>query len=226
MNILKKILHKPYRLCNYLYNKLFTKNLFKTQVNKWFLLNGDNKYLINHNLNKDSIVFEVWWYTWVFTDKIIEKYNCNIYVFEPIKEFYHILVNKYKNNKKIKVFNIWLSNKNEKIIVSKSKDATSVFKNSWEKEEIEIIDIKDFIKENQLENLKIDLMSINIEWWEYPLVERLLEIIPNNVLSYQIQFHDFIDNAESKRNNILNLLEKNNYKKWYSFPFVWELFKK
>ena len=61
----------------------------------WFcrksIRNNCNSYLINHNLNKDSIVFEVWWYTWVWADKMIDKYDPNMYIFEPVKEYYNIL---------------------------------------------------------------------------------------------------------------------------------------
>lgn len=226
MNILKKYIYRLICWFRYIYYVIFSEDLFKTNVNKWFFLNWDQKNLINHNLNENSTIFEVWWYTWIFTDKIIKKYNCNIYVFEPVEDFYNILIKKYKENPKIKVFHFWLSNKNETIEIWKSDDWSSVFKNFWETELIKLVDINDFIIQEKLQDQKIDLISINIEWGEYDLIERILCKYPNLFQCFQVQFHDFIENANEKRLNTLKLLNKNDYKKWYSFPFVWELFNK
>lgn len=226
MNILKLYLYRIISGIRYIYYTIFTKNLFKINVNKWFLLDWDKNFLINHKLNASSIVFEVWGYIWVFTDKIINKYNCTIYVFEPVEEFYNILLNKYKNNPKIKVFHFWLSNKNQIIKISKSDDWSSVFKNSNKSELIKLIDINDFIIKEHLENKKIDLISINIEWGEYGLIDRILTLYPNIFSAFQVQFHDFVEKAPQKRLDIINLLYKHNYRKGYSFPFVWEFFNK
>lgn len=226
MNILKKIIYRIICLMQFIYFKIFTKDIFKIYVNKWFLLNWDETYLINHNLNSNSVIFEVWWYTWVFSDKIIEKYNPYMYIFEPVEDFYNILVNKYKNNSKIKIFHFWLSNKNEILKISKSDDWSSIHKKSELLEEIKLVDIKDFIIDEKLKDKVIALISINIEWGEYVLIERILNNFPNIFKSFQIQFHDFVKDADKKRVNNLLLLEKNNYTKWYSFPFVWEYFYK
>lgn len=45
-----------------------------------------------------------------------------MYIFEPVREYYDILKNKYRNNDKIKIFNFGLSNKNEEISIGKSHD--------------------------------------------------------------------------------------------------------
>jgi len=51
-----------------------------------------------------------------------------MYIFEPVREYYAILKNKYRDNPKIKIFDFGLSNKNEEISIGKSQDGTSVFK--------------------------------------------------------------------------------------------------
>lgn len=226
MNILKKTIYRIICLFKFIYFKIFNWSLFKIYINKWFLFDWDESYLINHNLTENSIVFEVWWYTWVFSDKLIKKYNPLIYIFEPIEDFYNILINKYKNNPRIKIYKFWLSNKNEIIKIYKSGDWSSIYKQNWIWEQIQLIDIKDFIISEKLEHANIDLISINIEWGEYVLIERILENFPKIFKSFQVQFHDFVKDADNKRNNILKLFEQKWYKKWYSFPFVWEYFEK
>lgn len=188
------------------------------------MLSGDDSYLTNHKLNTESVVFEVGGYTWVFSDVILQKYDCYMYIFEPVREYYDILKNKYRNNDKIKIFNFGLSNKNEEISIGKSHDWSSVFKKSWQHEMVQLVDFDTFVSQEDIGDKKFDLISINIEGGEYDLLERILQTSPHMMQSIQVQFHDFVPNAGEKRDRILLLLEKNGYKKGYSFPFVWEFF--
>lgn len=188
------------------------------------MLGWDSKYLTNHNLHKDSIVFDVWGYIWIFSDEIIRKYDCYMYIFEPVKEYYDTLVKKYKNSNKIKILQFWLSDIDENVEISRLDNATSIYKNEGKKEQIKLVDFKTFIMQENLEDLRVDLISINIEWWEYPLINRILETYPNMMEKIQVQFHDFIDNSDQKRDDVLKKSYEKWYKKWYSFPFVWELF--
>jgi len=64
-----------------------------------------NKVKSESLFNKDSIIFDCGGFKGEYTDDIIHKYNCNVYIYEPIKEFSDRLINKYKNNKKIHVIN-------------------------------------------------------------------------------------------------------------------------
>lgn len=226
MNTLKNILYKFYHLAHYMYYYIFTNNTFRANVNKWFLIEWDKKYIINHNLTEESIVFEVGWYTWVFSDHIIDKYNCYMYIFEPVKDFYDILIEKYKDNPKIKIYQFWLSNQTKKQTISKSSDESSIFKKWFKEETIQIVDIYEFLKKNNLIYKKIDLIQINIEWGEYDLLPRIIERVPDIFQNIQVQFHDFVENANIKRNNILYSLSEHNYVSGYSFPFVREYFYK
>lgn len=210
----------------YIYFLASSQNIFKINVNKRFFLDGDKKFLIKHNLNSNSIVFEVWWYTGVFADLMIKLYNPYIYIFEPVQEYYNILQKKYSDNKKIKIFWFWLSDKDVTISIGKSNDWSSIFKQWTEAEEIVLKDVYGFLKTENLIDTKIDLISINIEWGEYQLLDRILHTTPNIFANIQVQFHDFVENASAKRNSILDTLYKNWYTCWYSFPFVRELFKK
>lgn len=225
MNGFKKIIYRLLCGIKFLYFTIFSGNTFQKNINKWFFLDGDANFLLAHDLNEKSIVFDVGWYTGVFSDAIIQSYNPYIYIFEPVEKYYKILENKYKNNSKIQVFHFWLSDTAEEIDISIEDDASSIFKNNWQKEKILLRNIVDVLKELKIDGESIDLMAINIEWWEYNLLEKLLKnnCYPNSI---QVQFHDFVDGATNKRDSILDLLNKSGYKKWYSFPFVWELFKR
>lgn len=220
------ILYRTISGLRYIWFSLFSRDVFKINVNKRFLVNWNKKFLIKHNLHSTSIVFEVWWYTGVFTDMIIALYDPYMYIFEPVREYYDILCKKYTHNKKIKIFWFWLSDKNETISIGKSHDWSSIFKQWAEKEKILLQDIYDFLTKEELIHKKIDLISINIEWGEYKLLGRILETTPDVFRNIQVQFHDFVENASLQRNFILDTLYRNGYTRGYSFPFVRELFKK
>jgi len=65
----------------------------------------------------------------------------------------------------------------------------------------------DFIKEYKIG--RIDLMKINIEGGEYDLLEHLLDsAFISNIYNIQVQFHDFVPNAESRMNKIQESLSK------------------
>ena len=65
-------------------------------------------------------------------------------------------------------------------------------------------------------------MKINIEGGEYDLLEHFLESgFIKNINNIQIQFHDFIPNAEERMKKIQYELEKT-HSLTYQYPFVWE----
>ena len=53
------------------------------------------------------IIFDVGAYKGVFTNKINKKYKSKIYAFEPLDNYYNFLVEKFKDDKNIRLFNIY-----------------------------------------------------------------------------------------------------------------------
>lgn len=166
--------------------------------------------MINYNLDKNSIVFDLGGYKGEFAEKIYKKYNSNIYIFEPVKEYFKILETKFKNNEKIKIFNFGLSNKEEEIEISLNNDGSSTFIKNGEKEIIKLKDIISFLNKNSIK--EIDLFKINIEGGEFEVLPALIENdFIKNIGNLQIQFHNFINNAETKRDSIQKELIKITY---------------
>ena len=192
-------------------------------VQTWLSERGDWTYRLNYDLNKDSIVIDAGGYQGWFAEQIYNKYRCNVYVFEPVKEFYNDIVKKFENNPKVKVFNYGLGGSTQSLKINLQGDGTSVHTTNGKftgTELIEIVDILDCLKDLGLR--KINLLKLNIEGEEYSLLESLIK---NNDLKrfsdIQIQFHNFIDNAEERRSNIRKALYKD-FTLEYDFEFVWE----
>ena len=73
---------------------------------------------------------------------------------------------------------------------------------------------------------KIDLIKINIEGGEYPLLKRMIETnIIEKCNDIQVQFHNFYPNAITLRNEIRDSLQKTHFLT-YDYPFVWENWRK
>ena len=196
-----------------------------TELHRWYSENGDYTHNIDCDLTEDSIVFDVGGYSGEWAEQIYNKYSCTIYVFEPVKEFYDNIVKRFEGNNKVKVFHIGLGNKTHTTDIKITPDlvGSSIYRETGltgKVESIEIVDIIEFIKEHKLES--IDLLKLNIEGEEFPLLEHLIE---NNKLNLfnnlKIQFHNFMEFAEERKNNIRTYLQKE-FNLVYDFFFVWE----
>ena len=69
---------------------------------------------------------------------------------------------------------------------------------------------------------EIDLMKINIEGGEYEFLEYLLDTgLAVKIKNVQVQFHDFVPNAETRTKSIQERLSQT-HSLTYQYEFVWE----
>jgi|TARA_Y100001963_G_C6733662_1_gene425165 FkbM family methyltransferase len=182
---------------------------------------GDNLELTRYDLdlNSESIVFDVGGYVGEWADKVSKKYNCKVFCFEPVKQFYDKI-------KEIKNDNIILQEKalgtfsgKEKMMLS--GDGSSIEKYGKRKnpshkgfdekykcsgsEEINVIDVNEVIFEFEM----IDVMKINTEGSEYELLNNLIESGSIEKIKYlQVQFHSFVDGANEMYEDIKDKMNK------------------
>ncbi|TMA87233.1 MAG: FkbM family methyltransferase, partial [Deltaproteobacteria bacterium] len=72
----------------------------------------------------------------------------------------------------------------------------------------------------------IALMKINIEGGEYDLLDHLIETgFVSRIDNIQVQFHDFVAEAESRMVRIQERLSQT-HAITYQYPFVWENWRK
>ena len=114
--------------------------------------------------------------------------------------------------------------KKEELAFSVAENASSVFNAGEKTEFIQIESISQFIRENEINN--IDLIKINIEGGEFELLEYLLAAglitLFDNI---QVQFHDFVPDAEKRMKAIQQKLALTHYPT-YQYEFVWENWKR
>ncbi len=191
------------------------------EIGKWFRDRGDYTHNLNYNLNKDSVVMDLGGYTGVWAQQIIDKYDPNMYILEPIEKFYDGMVDRFSDNNKVHLMKVGASVKNKTDKLFMSGDGTSSNLKSGESVDVEFNSIKTILEKWNLDN--VDLIQINIEGDEYPLLENMLKTgIINKFKNIQIQFHLGIRGDRERRDKIHKGFKENGFKEKFNYPFVWE----
>lgn len=187
----------------------------------WFNDDFDNSRRYNYDLNENSIVFDAGGYKGEYASLISNKYNCHVFIFEPIPAFFKIIQDRFSNNNKIHPYCFGLSDNTSKQSIAVIDNASSVYVKELNPLEIQMKNIIEFLVENNIE--MIDLIKLNIEGGEYDLLECLIK--NNRVSSFKnilVQFHDFIiPGAKNRMNEIQKELSKT-HELTFSYEFVWE----
>ena len=184
-------------------------------IGRWFQDRGDSTLLLNYPLDEDSVVLDVGGYKGNWSASILDKYNPYICIFEPVKEFYEVCKNRFKDNPKITVLNYGFSNKHEEQTICLCNDASAVSAEGACKVTLE--DIATAI------TTKVDLISINIEGSEYNVLPRMIESGIVKLCKYiQVQFHwKGVENCVQMRDEVRRKLAET-HTETYCYPFVWE----
>lgn len=191
------------------------------ELSRWFADKGDYTHNINYDLNEDSTIMDLGGYKGVWAEQMISKYNPNVYIIEPVPEFYNIMKSKFKNNSKIKLLNAGIGKEDKENLIFVNADGTSSNLNNGTSINVKFKKIENVFKYFKLK--KIDLVQINIEGDEYWLLEDMIKTgFINNFANIQVQFHLGIENDISRRDDIHKNLSLNGFRNKFNYPFVWE----
>lgn len=190
------------------------------RASSWFRDQGDKTHRVQYPLNGDSVVFDIGGFEGNWAADIFTRYACHIHVFEPVQEFADQIKTRFCGNRKVRVNAFGLSGSDQTIDMYVKQDGSSVLRPGGEVKRIELRQAMEYIHNNKI--IFIDLMKINIEGGEYDLLEHLLdEGFATSVGNFQIQFHDFIPEAEKRMHAIQERLRQT-HELTYQYPFVWE----
>jgi FkbM family methyltransferase len=200
------------------------EHIMAERARKWFSDRGDDTLRLDYELDENSVVFDIGGYKGEFVSSIFNKYGSLIYVFEPVPEYYNIIIRKFSQNRKVLSYCFGLSAKSGETRISLADNSSSLFINGRNTIDIKLKSITEFIEENKIE--KIDLAKINIEGSEYDLLESLIQNgLIERFRNIQVQFHDFIiPNARTRMNAIQQELSKTHELTW-QYEFIWENWK-
>ena len=225
-NKIKKYIKNRKSFHNFLLNfRELARIIYNTKTRSrffWNLRKGDNTITLNHELNTESIVFDIGAYEGNFTQKVYEKFNCYVYAFEPLPEKYKFLVNKFENFSKISIYSFGLYDKNMTADISLYDAGSSLFirPEASPSLKINLKSFDNFLVDNGIN--KVDYLYMNIEGSEYKLLNHIIETGNIKKIGYlQIQFHNYIKDAKKLRKKIRSEL-KTTHQQEFNYPFIWE----
>lgn len=201
--------------------KMFFDPQFRI-LQRWCRDNAESTLRYNYNLDSGSLVLDLGGYKGEFTEEIVNKYDCNVMVFEPVPKFAENIEERFKDNNKVSVYTYGLEDVDSSEILYLSDNASSAFlKNHDNGIEILYKDVEKFFLEKNI--TLVNLMKINIEGGEYALLEKMIKAnLISRVENIQIQFHDIKElNSKKRMKNIWKELEKTHNITW-QYKFVWE----
>jgi FkbM family methyltransferase len=220
------LLNRVYRKLGTLYRQYVRQDPFLLEAARWFKDKGDDTLRLDYPLTQDSIVFDVGGYHGDFAAAIHEQYGCSVYIFEPVKEFYQKCVARFRDNTKIICLNYGLSSTDGWFNIGLAENASSFTMSDHQRnvEQVRVRSVIECIRE--LRAHQIDLLKINIEGGEFDLLPAVIRSGDiKKVLYLQVQFHNFIDHAASRRAEIRSALTTTHTEMW-NYDFVWESWKR
>lgn len=187
---------------------------------RWKRDRGDATLRLDYPLNASSIVFDVGGYQGDWAAEIHARYGCAVYIFEPVPDFTAVLAARFAGNDRIRIFPFGLADADGLLDLSADANASSVYKQGETMLRVPLRAAADFIAAEGIS--RIDLMKINIEGGEFPLLEHLIATgLVDRIGDLQIQFHDFYPDAARLRTELQDRLRQT-HDQTYDYTFIWE----
>jgi FkbM family methyltransferase len=146
----------------------------------------------NYPLTGSSFVMDVGGFGGNFSAIIRDKYGCRVKCYEPAKGFYEAIAARFLDDSLVEVVNYGLGDKTELRTFRIKGDMTGAWADYGPTEVVQLVGIGDEMR--NLGNPTVDLLKINTEGGEYPLMESILDQgLVGRFRNIQIQFHAIPD---------------------------------
>lgn len=200
-------------------------------VDQWFKDGGDQKFRIDHykdELVGQKLIVEVGACDGVFTRKLALAFpDALIIAFEPIKMLAEVAAARLKMYENVSIYSVGLSVNGGTKAMTEEGPASRITSNPFGRDQsVDTWSVGFFFDTLTNKNYCIDLLVLNIEGAEYDILDRILAMqLQRRVNNFQIQFHDYIDNASERMENIQNKLSET-HELTYQYPFCFENWRK
>lgn len=193
---------------------------------KWLRARSEDENLLHEaKLTPESVVLDVGAYTGEWAKEILDLHSPRIIAFEPDPLNFKQLQKKAQTHPQLTAHGFGLGAKTEQVKITLEYLGSSVYGGGNANKDAPVADtqIKDIFETWQSLDLGlVDLMKINIEGAEFPLLERMIETdLLKNVRCYIIQYHEWHPGAYHRRWKIRKAMRKTHRPVW-DYHFVWE----
>jgi len=211
---------RVFRLGRLLYRSLFIRDENTLEHLRWQKDNASLAFYLSHPLDRSSIVFDVGGYTGKFAQMILHRYDCHLFVFEPVTEFFIQLAKRVPPSPRVQLFNYGLGANTSEVRMKLNDNSSKVLDGGSTGISIQIVSFKDFVTQHNVRH--IDLLAMNIEGGEYELLEHMLSydlhMICRNIM---IQFHGKSNDNRLRREAIQSRLSQTHFLT-FQYKYFWE----
>lgn len=177
---------------------------------------------LTYPLSPSSLVVDAGGYKGDWAAEISRRYGCEVHVFEPVGEYHRRIVERFARNTQIVVHHAGLSNEDCSVEFGIQNDSTGRFATAEERERVRLLDAALVVAGMG----DIDLMKLNIEGSEFPVVERLISSdMIGRVRDLQVQWHACAPDAHSRFDELQVALARTHFLTFDS-QWVWQNWRK
>ena len=192
---------------------------------QWVRDRGDLNKRLDYALEPSAVVWDVGGYEGQWASDIYSRFGCYVEVFEPAPHACSFIRRRFSANPRVRVHPYALGVEECSERLSLAGDASSL-ETACCGADTQTVVVRDVVAVMKEMGGGIDLMKLNIEGSEYSLIERLVTSgLIGEVRELQVQFHDFVPNAQSRRGHLLKSLARTHEQTW-CYEFVWENWKR
>jgi len=186
---------------------------------QWRALSPGDCLRYQYDLHPGSVVVDAGGYLGDFAAEITARYDAKVTIYEPIPEYCDTITQRLGANPNINIVCAGLGDADERITMSLAGESTSAHQGPGDT----TAQIRAFDSEMRRLGIQhIDLFKINIEGAEYALLDHLIKTgWIDRIGDLQVQFHDFVPDANARRDAIRKQLG-DTHQATYCVPFVWE----
>jgi len=186
----------------------------------------DEGRLVDWPLDERSLVVDVGGFQGDWTWTIARKYNSRALIVEPVPDYCTHIRDRFAALPRVSVFNFGLLDRSGDMAIDVAGLGSSFFTTPQNRQHssagvhVPTMDVVEFFDRNQV--TAVDLMKLNIEGAEYPVVQRLIDSGRiQSIHRLLIQFHVFYPNARRLRRSLQQQLLRT-HECLFDYPFVWE----
>lgn len=188
----------------------------------WVRDRGDLTRRLDYPLNADSVVWDAGGFEGQWTSDIVGRFDCRVHVFEPAPPAIALLRRRFAANPRITVHPFALGAADGELKLSLAGDSSSLVVAAGAGA-MAIVAVREAVAVwRELGMSRVALLKINIEGGEYELLDHLIQSgLIAAIDDLQVQFHDFVPEAHSRRRRLETALGRTHARTW-CYDFVWE----
>lgn len=189
-------------------------------IKRWKWRQGDSKLLYDFDLSEDAVVIDAGCYMGNYSHALCQRSQPTIFAYEPAPVFCEMARERLASFPKVQVECAGLSDfDGETTLFYNDAGSSTQRQSAGDQVKVRILNISEVVKTI---DRPIDLLKLNIEGDEYPVLQKLIDDgLMSSVHHLLVQFHRLDKTSQGRYDAIAASLARTHDLAW-QYPFVWE----